>query len=869
MSVRIKLPAKTKAPDGRPFLPSTMLTKGIALGVVAVVAIVVIIALTAYGKYAHLADQKLAEGLFPKSSLVYAAPEDVGVGDKGTPLQYAARLQESGYAEDARNNPVGWYHVRADAIEIFPGPQSYGGSEPGVLRFRKGAISEIIDLSDNTPRTEYLLQPKLLSSVFDKDRVKRRLVKYDDIPPVLVHAVISAEDKRFFQHSGLDPVRIAKSVLDDLRRGTKFEGASTLTQQLARMLWLNNQKTFSRKFAEMMITIHLERKLTKEQIFEYYANEVPLGRRGTFDIRGFGEASRAYFGKDIRDLTLEEAATLAGLIQEPSFRNPVRWPQRARSRRNVVLKMMLENGYITQGQYEQAKAQPMVISKGIVDTADAPFFLDIVNERLGEQFQDRDFQSSGSKIYTTLDPELQRDAAEAVAQGMEEVRQLIAKRRRKGKMPAEDPQVALICLDPHTGEVKALVGGTNYSVSQYDHALAKRPAGSAFKPFVYATAMNTALAAQPNPITPSSMFEDQPRTFLFNNKPYEPADYHHENSADAPPVSVGEALAKSLNIPAVEVAEAVGYKNVADLAHQAGLADVRATPAMALGAYDVTPLAMAGAYTTFANNGLMVEPRLLSKVVDGAGAESWTSKPENKQILDPRVNYIMVNMMKQVLQTGTGARVRARGFTLPAAGKTGTENDAWFAGFTTKLLTIVWVGLDNYQDLKLEGAQAALPIWTDFMIKAHKHRAYRDAGDFTIPDGVVSALIDPESGDLATTSCPQTVAQYYLTGSQPVQFCPLHPGGVMEVAGYQTSPNGVQQQLPTAPAMNTPRPPGAPGMPPPQQQPGAPPPIPGQNPNVARTPEQQAQQQQQQQAQQQQQPEKKKGFFGKLKGIFH
>ena len=861
MPVRIKLPAR--APNGGSFIPVSTIAKIVALSVIAAIVIAVAVVWTTYAKYSRLADQKLAEGLFPKSSLLYAAPEEVGVGDPGTPLQFAARLRESGYGEDARNNPTGWYHLRSSAIEVFPGPQSYGGSEPGVIRFQKDKISQIIALSDNSARTEYTLEPKLLSSLFDKNREKRRLVKFNDIPPVLVHAVISAEDKRFFQHSGLDPVRITKSVIDDLRRGTKFEGASTLTQQLARMLWLNNRKTFDRKFDEMMITIHLERKLTKEQIFEYYANEVPLGRRGSFAIRGFGEASQAFFGKDIRNLTLDEAATLAGLVQEPSFRNPVRWPQRAQHRRNVVLKMMLDNGYISERQYEQAKSVPLTTSKGTVETADAPYFIDIVNERLGSQFQDRDFQSSGSKIYTTLDPDLQRDAADAVALGMEEVRQIIAKRHRKNKSkaPLEDPQVALICLDPHTGEVKALVGGTNYTASQYDHALAKRPSGSVFKPFVYATAINTGLAAQPNPITPSSMFEDQPRTFMFNNKPYQPADYHHGNAADAPPVSVGEALAKSLNVPAVEVAEAVGYKNVADLAHEAGLDDVRPTPAMALGAYDVTPLDMAGAYTIFANNGVMVQPRLLTKVVDGSGTDVWTSKPETKQVLDPRVNFIMVHMMEQVLRSGTGAGVRARGFTLPAAGKTGTSHDAWFAGFTSKLLTIVWVGLDDYQDLKMEGAQAALPVWTDFMKRAHKHRAYRDVSDFQIPNGVTSALVDPDSGDLATTACPQTVAQYYLTGTQPVQFCPLHPGGIMEVAGYQTNPNGVQQQLPTAPAMNTPRPPNAPGMSPQQpQQQGNMPLAPGQNPAMAQTQEQQ---------QAQQQPEKKKGFFGRLKGIFH
>ena len=832
MPVRIKLPGKARAarPQAQP-----LLIKFLVFGAAAVLVTAGIVLWFYYAKYARLTDEKLTQGPFPNSSLLYAAPQVVGVGDAGTPLRFAARLRESGYQEDARTNAMGWFHLRADAIEIFPGSSSYAGSsEPGVIRFQEGKISSIISLSDNTARTEYTLEPELLSSMYDKNREKRRLVRYEDLPPVLVQALISAEDKRFFQHSGLDPIRIVKALMVDVRERRQAEGASTLTQQLARMLWLDSRKTWTRKFDEALITIHLERKLSKQKILEYYANQVDLGRRGSFAIRGFGEASQAYFGKSVRSLSLPEAATLAGLIQEPSFRNPVRWPDRAKARRNVVLKMMLDNGYITGPQYEEAAAAPMVTARQGIESADAPYFVDLVNERLAEDFHDRDFQETGSRIYTTLDPDLQRDAAESVAIGLKEVDGILAKRRKQG-VAEEDPQVALICLDPHTGEIKALIGGRNYGVSQLNHVVAKRPSGSVFKAFVYAAALNTGLSENANPLlTASTIFDDSPQTFVFGGQNYEPVDYHHgEWEGD---VTMRTAFSKSLNVPAVEVAQATGYENVAALAHKAGLADIRATPAMALGAYDVTPLEMTRAYTLFANKGVMVEPRFISRIEEKSGQAIWESELESKKVLDPRVTFLMVNMMQEVLRSGTGAGVRGRGFTLPAAGKTGTSRDAWFAGFTSKLLCVVWVGLDDYQDLHLEGAKAALPIWAEFMRRAHRHRAYRDVTYFEVPDGVVSAQVDPESGALATSACPKSVTEYYLLGTQPAQFCPLHQGGATEIAGWdenpapqavnpssvlaQTSPSAVDNPV----AQNMPNPP---------------------------------------------KPPKKPGFFDKLKSIFH
>ena len=811
-------------------------------GLIACLAIVTGFVCFSYVKYSRIADEKLEQGPFPNSSMLFAAPRLVGVGDEGTKADIASKLKESGYEEDAKANPVGWYHLRPDAIEIFPGSQSKTDSEPGVIRIQNGKIVSIIALSDNSQRTEYSLEPALLSTLFDKNREKRRIVKFEDIPPVLVNAVVSIEDKRFFQHSGFDPIRIVKAVLVDIRDRRRGQGASTLTQQLAKMLWLDSRKTFVRKFDELLITVHLEQKLTKQKIFEYYANQVPLGRRGSFGIRGFGEAAQAFFGKDIKQLSLPEAATLAGLIQEPSARNPFHWPDRAKARRNVVLKLMFDNGYVSQFEYTEAIDSPMNVTRQGIESTDAPYFVDRVNDILADQFGERDFQESGSRIYTTIDLDLQRDAAAAIEKGTKEIDEVLAKRHGKDKDPIDVPQVALICLDPHTGEVKALVGGRNYGMSQLDHTKAERPSGSVFKPFVYAAALTTGLWGGANLMTTSSIVDDSPKTFPWEGGDYSPTDYH--KNAWAGQVTLRTAFARSLNVPAIEVAEQAGYRNVADLAHKAGLENIRATPAMALGAYNVTALEMAGGYTIFANDGVMVSPRFISHIVDKSGKDIWTSEPEAKRVLDPRVNFLVVSLMEDVLRWGTGAGAARRGFTLPAAAKTGTSHDAWFAGFTSNLLCVVWVGLDDYKDIKMDGATAALPIWAEFMRRAHLHRAYRNVTQFNVPDGIVSAQIDNGTGQLATGSCPPNVVrtEYYLTGTAPTQFCPLHAGGT-EVGSWQES-------LPSAPSVP------ANGLPPTAQMK---PPLPQETPEALPQPDASSQKDKTQ---------PKKGLFDKLKRIF-
>ncbi|HMD49948.1 MAG TPA: penicillin-binding transpeptidase domain-containing protein, partial [Bryobacteraceae bacterium] len=590
----------------------------------------------------------------------------------------------------------------------------------------------------------------------------------------------------------------------------------------------------------VLITLHLEQKLTKEQIFEYYANQVPLGNRGSFGIRGFGEAAEVYFGKDVSQLTLPEAATLAGLIQQPSYINPYRWPERARQRRNVVLKLMFENKYVSEAELERAEASPLTLAHGSGESVEAPFFVDLVNDTLLEKFPDYNFQSNTYRVYTTLDMNLQRDAAEAVRIGMEEADQRIKGRKKKDpKYP--DPQCALIALDPMTGEVRALIGGRNYGMSQLNRILAKRQPGSSFKPFVYTAALNTALSGGGQVITPASIIDDEQTTFWFDGKPYEPSNFEHKFYGN---VTLRDALAHSLNVATVKVAEETGYGAVVDLARRAGLnLEIQPTPAVALGAYEVTPLEIAGAYTIFVNHGIYSKPSFISNIANDRGSQIFASEPEHRNVLDPRVAFLMDQLLEEVVRSGTGASVWSRGINFPVAGKTGTSHDGWFAGFTNKLLCVVWVGFDDNRELNLEGAKSALPVWAEFMRRAHEHREYRNVSEFEPPAGVVSVPIDPLSGQIATAACPKVRTEYFIEGSQPVEQCRLHGGGATQVAGWETNPGTRGGDSATSvPASPAARERVIPSSPTAQTDPAARPDDP---------------------------PKKKKGFFDKLRGLFH
>jgi penicillin-binding protein 1B len=808
-----------------------------------------------YNLYARMIDERLRGGPYTATARIYAAPGSVAVGDQGSPNDIAVVLRHAGYSEN-RKNPVGYYTVHPDSIDIFPGAESYFDQEGAAVKFARGKIQRIISLSDNSDRAIYELEPQLITNLNDRKREKQRVVRYEDIPASLRNAVLSAEDKRFFSHPGFDPIGVVRSAYIDLKRGRNEQGASTLTMQLARTMFLTPARNWRRKAAEIMITLQLEQKLTKEQIFEMYCNQVDLGYRGSFEIRGFGEAAHAFFGKDLRSLTLPEAATLAGIPRGASFYNPYRHADRVRDRRNWVLGMMRQNGYIDDREYAVAAETPLTVVGGLSESNDAPYFVDLMNDDLEKRFSGYDFQGHSDKIYTTLDFDLQRAANEAIAVGMKQVDDLVRKQKRFKNAPFVEPQAALIALNPHTGEIKALVGGRNYGQSQLNRILAERQPGSIFKPFVYAAALNTAVAGGTTTLTPASIVVDEPTTFLIDGQePYEP---HNMERDFYGPVTLRRAMAKSLNVATIKVAEMVGYGTVVNLAHKAGISeDVKATPAMAIGSYVATPLEMAGAYTVFANNGVRVQPTFLSLVKEPAGKVLLDQKPQTKPVLDPRVAYLMVSMLEEVMRTGTAAGVRSRGFVAPAAGKTGTsDHDGWFAGFTSDLLCIVWVGFDDNRDLNIEGAKSALPIWTEFMKRALKIRRYSDAKPFSAPDGVVTINIDPQSGMLATPACPESQPEVFIAGTEPVLACTLHGGhrGQDSVSGWEPPPNTMQPMAPHP--YDSSLPPRRPtGVPPP----GAPVPLPGANaPPPAVT----------QQNPPPEQQKKKKGFFGRLKDVF-
>ena len=410
--------------------------------------------------------------------------------------------------------------------------------------------------------------------------------------------------------------------------------------------------------------MHLEHRLTKQQIFEYYSNEVYMGRKGPYSVNGFGEAAQAYFGKDLSQLNVGQMALLAGMVQRPSYYNPLRYPDRARERRNLVLRLMQGNRYLKDTEYSAAIEAPIEVLSGDSELLGSQYFLDLVNDELQNRLGEREPQSD--YVYTTLDMDLQRAAVDAVKLGMQNVDDRLRKRKGHAPIPANEPQVALIALDPHTGEIKALVGGRDYGTSQWNHVTSERQPGSVFKPFVYAAALNTAVEGGTNLLTPATTVEDEPTTFQFGGKDYEPSNFQQDFRGT---VTLRQALAHSLNVAAVKVAQMVGYQSVVNMARRAGLNDnIQATPAVALGAYDTTPLEIAGAYTMFANGGTYVKPSMLAMVRSRGGHVIYQHKPETRQALDPRVAYLMVNMLEEVLRSGTApAPVRVASAHRPRA----------------------------------------------------------------------------------------------------------------------------------------------------------------------------------------------------------
>jgi penicillin-binding protein 1B len=755
-----------------------------------------------YVRFSRVIDARLSGDIFNNASLVFAAPTPVFVGEAVTPGGVAARLRKALYADYEGGSQVGTYRQVGNRLEIRPGPASFFQGEivkegPAALEFRNGRIASITSLSTTGSLQSYQLEPEVITTLFDNSRSKRRLVRYQDLPKCLIDAVLAAEDHRFFSHHGVNFYRIIASGLADVRAEEIVQGGSTLTMQLARNVFgLTPQRKFDRKIREIFLALLLEQHLTKEQIFEMYANQIYLGQRGSFSIYGFGEAAGAYFNKDVSSLNPAEAALLAGLIRGPNLYSPYKYASRAIERRNLVLRRMLELGMLSPAETEKACAARLGVVMRNVEGTQAPYFVDMVKDQLLLQFTERDLLSQSYRVYTTLDLDVQRAASEGIHAGVAEVDQQLRKPKRAKDAPAPDPlqpQVALVVLDPRTGWLKALVGGRDYGRSQLNHALAKRQPGSSFKPFVYAAALSSGVEGSQPLITTATVLNDEPTTFQFAGQAYEPENYKQEYYGL---VSLREALMYSLNVATVRLAEMVGYGKVRNLAVAAGInTDLLATPAIALGAYVATPLEIAGAYTIFSNGGRYVEPRFILAVNDASGHTLWRSQEVSRQVLDPRVAYLMVNLLESVINNGTGAGVRGRGFALPAAGKTGTSHDGWFAGFTSNLLAVAWVGYDDDRELRLSGSSSALPIWTEFMKLATQEGSYRDAKPFEAPPGIVTAPVQM-TANLPGGDSVVVRNECFIEGTEPQEPMPRQGGGgilsrLFHGGGAATAPPGV------------------------------------------------------------------------------
>jgi penicillin-binding protein 1B len=841
VAIKVKIPKRKKSANGGSGVVSRDPVIRLAFLLFVVLGLVFGAAFSYfYIRYDRIIEERFRGQVFSNSAKIYATPQVVKVGESISGREIATQLQRAGYVENS-NTPMGTYRLLNGGIEIKPGPQSYHSPESATIRIQDGQVTSITSKSGDL--RAYELEPQIVTAFDVEQRSKRQLVKYDQIPRIMVDAVLAIEDRRFFQHSGVNFVRMAEAAWVDFMHERHEQGGSTLTMQLSRGFFLSPQKTIRRKLTEMLIAEELEQKLNKQQIFEYYANWVDLGQRGSFTISGFGEAAHAYFNKDLKDITLPEAALLAGIIQRPSYLSPYRHPERALERRNLVLDSMVETHAITRTEADKAKATALKLAPPNVEASDAPYFVDLVRDSLSSRFNERDLNEHSYRIYTTLDPDLQKAAAQAVDMGMKLVDDQITKRRTKRIKiaknkyevqvePGPQAQVALVVMDPHSGALLALVGGRNYGFSQLDHAVARRPTGSIFKPFVYAAAINTAISGSNPVFTPASMVDDQPTTFAYGDQIYEPRNYKEEYHGE---VTAQYALAKSLNNATVQLAQEVGFDKVADLAKAAGISSVKPTPAMALGAYDATPVDMAAAYTVFANSGTRISPILVNSVRNAAGDMVLDLKPDQRQVMDPRVAYVMTNMMEGVMNYGTANEVRLSGFTAPAAGKTGTSHDGWFAGYTSNLLCIVWVGFDDYSDIRLSGAQTAAPIWAEFMKKAVELPQYSDVRPFAQPAGVVDVQLDKLTNLLATPSCPETYSAAFIVGTEPTTTCDQGSG----IKGFFSRIfGGGDKALPpqTSAGANVPRPPDSST----QDDPNSP----------------------------SAESKKKKGLFGKIAGIF-
>jgi len=699
-------------------------------------------------------------------SRVFSATVPLFPGQSLSLAQLEQMLAERRY-QIAQKEPVraGEYRIQKDSLILnqreFQFPGRTLPSQRIQFDFKGGKLLKIQNGQGELAFLE--LEPLEIARLFGAQRESRLLINIHQVSPYLVDGVVAIEDHRFYDHGGVDWWGILRALWMDVRARRVLQGGSTITQQLVKNYFLEPQRKLKRKLLEASMAFVIEALYSKDEILEMYMNEIYLGRRGSVSIHGMGEAARYFFGRNVEDLTLAEAATLAGMVRAPNTYSPLAHPEASRERRNTVLKRMLSLEKITQQEYEKALMEPVRVPETMLPVNVAPYFVDYVRRQLQELYSPQVLESEGLNIYTTLHPEMALAAEASVCEGLEELeKELIVPEEES---PLEPLQAVLIAIQPKTGTVLALVGGRDYSESSYNRALlAHRQPGSAIKPFVYLSGLN--------PFTPVSRLSDAPTTLSVEGLPWSPKNFDDKFRGST---MFREALEQSLNVPTVNLAMSVGLDKIIDTIGSLGVnSPLEPVPSLVLGTFEVTPLELARAYATLDNDGQ--KPYLLSlkEVVAENGEIQERGNVDFVSVTTPAKSYIITNILQGVMERGTGKSIRRFGIDFPCAGKTGTTSDyrdSWFIGYTTDLLVLVWIGYDDHRPTGLTGAQGAGRLWARFVSRI---RPWIHAQPFHIPPGVAQRIVCGRSGQLAGIACPDKRLEVFEVENIPTDYCTQH-----------------------------------------------------------------------------------------------
>ena len=600
--------------------------------------------------------------------------------------------------------------------------------------------------------------PSRVATLYGADWRVTPPVALQALPPYVPNAFVAAEDERFYGHLGVDPIGIARALVTDIRRGAIAQGGSTIDQQIIKARFLTQDRTWRRKFVELILAVILDARMPKEEILEIYVNDVYLGHSGGKPILGVDEAARVYLNKSPSALRVDEAALIASIVRAPNWKRP----EVVRARRDAVLGIMEKRGWITDAQLREAKAREVRFVSGSLPEAPYPYYLRALRSEIVSAIGVSPIIEGGLTILCEMDPAAQR-AAERVA--AHAPAQLQSRYSWIAEQAKSDPlQVAVLSVDPRTGGTRALVGGSSYARSPFDRTSAmRRQPGSAFKTFAYLAAIASRRA------TPASLILDEPVSIEVagEDKPWQPHNYDERYRGR---VSLRESFEKSLNVPTVRMTQQIGLRRVIDTAKSFGFPEqFTRIPALPLGVTEVSVRELTAAYTAFPNLGTRVEPYLVTSVRDARGKLLYEREIEKKKVADADVVYVMHSLLRGVVQRGTASRLKRWNLGY-VAGKTGTTNDyrdAWFVGYTPDMVSTVWVGFDHGAPLRLSSAEAAIPIWGAYMSAIPHVR-----GDPKAPEGVTFREIDPESGMLWQDGCPGPWREVFLSGTAPTRHCP-------------------------------------------------------------------------------------------------